>query len=290
MTRYTVAQVQAMTDLEVLGTRKWPAFFTEDQMRAQLLHEAKGYPLPFPGAVWREGVYVAAAAADHPAALLADTLGLRLSISLDGSRSYCRRVGSDSVYGGFATAEAAVRDYQAGRRLAAIVKHFDWLALQKRLPERLYWRRFNYERTKQAVWKDPDSEQTTALLACWPPRVQRALRRRFDRPESRLPAARPLTLVWRDENYGRVYRAKAFRPGGDQLDLPDETRERLARLYGRHGFEFNHGRAAWIAEYCEDQAILDLVAALTAEGFAVKHTGAVPALLRPAEEPAAARG
>lgn len=45
-------QVSQMTAEEILGCRKWPAWFTVAQMRAQLEHEAKGVPAPFGGAKW----------------------------------------------------------------------------------------------------------------------------------------------------------------------------------------------------------------------------------------------
>lgn len=41
-----------MTDCEVRGARKWPAWFTTDQMRQQLQHEEAGCPPPFEDAVW----------------------------------------------------------------------------------------------------------------------------------------------------------------------------------------------------------------------------------------------
>lgn len=41
-----LAVVRAMADVEVIGQRRWPAWFTVDQMRAQLEHEAQGCPPP----------------------------------------------------------------------------------------------------------------------------------------------------------------------------------------------------------------------------------------------------
>lgn len=41
-----------MTDGEVIGCSRWPAWFTVDQMRAQLRHEEAGCPPPFPSAEW----------------------------------------------------------------------------------------------------------------------------------------------------------------------------------------------------------------------------------------------
>ncbi len=51
-------QTKPLTNSQVLGDRKWPAWFTVDQMRAQLVHEAKGCPVPFKGAVWNGYCYV----------------------------------------------------------------------------------------------------------------------------------------------------------------------------------------------------------------------------------------
>lgn len=45
-------QESKMTDGQVIAERKWPAWFTVDQMRAQIRHEAAGCPPPFPGAEW----------------------------------------------------------------------------------------------------------------------------------------------------------------------------------------------------------------------------------------------
>lgn len=49
-----------MTNEQVLACRKWPARFTVEQCRQQLLHEERGCPPPWPGAVWdpKLGVFV----------------------------------------------------------------------------------------------------------------------------------------------------------------------------------------------------------------------------------------
>jgi len=38
--------------------RIWPAWFTQDQIDAQLRHEAAGCPRPFEGSAWDGGAYV----------------------------------------------------------------------------------------------------------------------------------------------------------------------------------------------------------------------------------------
>jgi hypothetical protein len=45
-------KVNEMSAEEILGNRKWPAWFTTEQMRKQLQHEENGCPVPFKGAVW----------------------------------------------------------------------------------------------------------------------------------------------------------------------------------------------------------------------------------------------
>lgn len=51
-----VERVRAMSDDEVLVRRRWPAWFTVADARAQLEHEARGCPRPFPDAA-RDGVF-----------------------------------------------------------------------------------------------------------------------------------------------------------------------------------------------------------------------------------------
>ncbi len=192
MKAYTVDEVTALTDLQVLlGDRQWPAFLTGLEMRAQLLHEAKGYPLPFPGAVWKNGIYTAAPEADRAAALLADALGLRLSIDREGKWQWCRRVEADCPLCGFASAEAAVQDAQAARRRAAMTRRRDWVTRQKRLPAPLYWRRWNLEYTKRVLSEAPQSPMASALVGSWPAPIQRALRRRFGLADVATPKGPP---------------------------------------------------------------------------------------------------
>ncbi len=58
-------------------------------------------------------------------------------------------------------------------------RSFNWVELQKRLPQRMYWRRWNLEYTKRLLASDPYSENALLVLRCWPQRVQRALRYRY---------------------------------------------------------------------------------------------------------------
>lgn len=51
-------KVAEMSAEEILGNRKWPAWFTTEQSRAQMVHEENGCPPPWPGAVWNGYNYV----------------------------------------------------------------------------------------------------------------------------------------------------------------------------------------------------------------------------------------
>lgn len=52
-------RVAEMTAEEILGDRKWPAWFTTQQAREQMEHEGKGCPPPWPEAVARRGLSIA---------------------------------------------------------------------------------------------------------------------------------------------------------------------------------------------------------------------------------------
>ncbi|WP_448205400.1 hypothetical protein [Azospirillum sp. sgz302134] len=95
-----------------------------------------------------------------------------------------------------------------------------------------------------------------------------------------------LTVTWRDENYGGIYRAKAFRATVSPV-VSDAILEKLARLFRRHGFAMNPRRGSWIAENCADQALHDLVRDLSDAGYLVLHKGCVPDTLAVAELTAA---
>jgi hypothetical protein len=95
---------------------------------------------------------------------------------------------------------------------------------------------------------------------------------------SRKTVTLTLTLTWRDENYGRIWNAKAFR-STPEPNLSDSAMLKLARLYRRSGFNLNQGRMSWIAEDCPDETLIQLVDALTLAGFTVVHRGCVPSVL-----------
>ena len=56
----TEAEVLALPANEVWAFRTWPAHLDTERMRAQLVHEARGCPPPFPGAVWNGYCFVGA--------------------------------------------------------------------------------------------------------------------------------------------------------------------------------------------------------------------------------------
>lgn len=45
--------------------------------------------------------------------------------------------------------------------------------------DRIQTRRRNLAYTKDVMGRDPNSQMARALLGCWPPRIQAALRARF---------------------------------------------------------------------------------------------------------------
>lgn len=87
-----------------------------------------------------------------------------------------------------------------------------------------------------------------------------------------------ITLIWRNENYGSIFNAKAFR---HQLDaeMSDSRATKLRRLFARHGFTFKENRASWIAESCPDNVPIGLVCALQEVGYTVDNVGCVPDVL-----------
>lgn len=92
-----------------------------------------------------------------------------------------------------------------------------------------------------------------------------------------------ITIVWRDENYGRINDAFAFRSHCEPCQSDTENKK-VARLYKKMGFEVNQTRASWIAEYAAADTPLKLVAALEEMGYTVKNAGAAPSILaQPAE-------
>jgi hypothetical protein len=98
-----------------------------------------------------------------------------------------------------------------------------------------------------------------------------------------MAAEKVITMTWRDENYGRVYEAQAFRYMKDPWPSETETKK-LGSMFKKHGFEVNMDRAAWIAQYQPEDACVKLVEALEEAGYTVESRGAVPDALasRPA--------
>jgi hypothetical protein len=95
-----------------------------------------------------------------------------------------------------------------------------------------------------------------------------------------------ITLTWRNENYGPVYDAFAFRTSIDPF--PSETLSRqVAVVYRKAGFQLHMNRQAWIAEdklTSEPDLPLRITSLLEDKGFIVRHAGAVPSILREAME------
>lgn len=99
-----------------------------------------------------------------------------------------------------------------------------------------------------------------------------------------------LTITWRDENYGHVSGAVAFRTALEPFPSETESRK-LARIYKKNGFELNFNRQAWIAEYKPADTPIRLVEVLKEAGYTVINKGAQPKILteaKPVAEPAVA--
>lgn len=90
-----------------------------------------------------------------------------------------------------------------------------------------------------------------------------------------MAAEKIMKITWRDENYGRIYEAQAFRYEKDPY--PSETeRTKLGRLFRKHGFDVHVQRQCWMAEYALADACVRLVEALEEAGYTVENRGAVP--------------
>lgn len=90
-----------------------------------------------------------------------------------------------------------------------------------------------------------------------------------------MAAEKIVKITWRNENYGHVHDAQAFRYEKDPY--PSETeRTKLARLFKKHGFEVHPQRHCWMAEYKPADACVGLVEALEEAGYTVENHGAVP--------------
>lgn len=90
-----------------------------------------------------------------------------------------------------------------------------------------------------------------------------------------MAAEKVMTITWRDENYGRVYEAQAFRYEKDPYPS-DTERNKLARVFRKHGFDVHPQRHCWMAEYKPADACVKLVEALEEAGYTVENRGAVP--------------
>lgn len=55
-----------------------------------------------------------------------------------------------------------------------------WVKLRAKLKPANFWRLWNLEYTKRVLKTAPGSPMASSLLSCWPERVQRALRLRFN--------------------------------------------------------------------------------------------------------------
>lgn len=85
-----------------------------------------------------------------------------------------------------------------------------------------------------------------------------------------------LDLYWRDENYGSISRAFAFRASPDAL-LSDTADLKMRRAFGRNGFKYVESRGAWVAEgRIGTDAPVRLVTDLETLGYKVEHHHAVP--------------
>ncbi len=93
-----------------------------------------------------------------------------------------------------------------------------------------------------------------------------------------MAAEKIITITWRDENYGRVYEAQAFRYMKDPWPSETETKK-LARLFRKNDFDFHVQRCCWMAEYKPADACVKLVEALEEAGYTVENRGAVPEAL-----------
>lgn len=56
-----------------------------------------------------------------------------------------------------------------------------------------------------------------------------------------------IELSWRDENYGSVCAAAAFRNYAGTFDWSERTHQRFRGCLKRAGFAFHHGRCSYIA-------------------------------------------
>jgi hypothetical protein len=62
-----------------------------------------------------------------------------------------------------------------------------------------------------------------------------------------------IKIRYRDENYGSIFLAVAFR-FGSTADLTDEEIEALHAAAESAGFSFNYQRCSWVREFVQDAA------------------------------------
>ncbi|WP_046868831.1 hypothetical protein [Microvirga massiliensis] len=77
-----------------------------------------------------------------------------------------------------------------------------------------------------------------------------------------------IKIQYRDENYGSIFLAVAFR-FGSRAHLTDEEIEMLNAAAESAGFSFNYQRCSWIHEFAQDaaQATAALESAIKEAGF-----------------------
>lgn len=87
-----------------------------------------------------------------------------------------------------------------------------------------------------------------------------------------------IVITWRNENYGQVTGALAFRATIDPY--PSEAaKTRVVRAYKSAGFELHTARQAWLAPEAVESIPVTLVDKLEALGYHVSHQGVVPDIL-----------
>lgn len=95
-----------------------------------------------------------------------------------------------------------------------------------------------------------------------------------------------IRITWRDENYGPVSGALAFRAMVEE-NVSETFMKKVYRAYKAAGFELNFNRQSWIAVDKPD-APEKLVEALESLGLSPVHSGRVPEELEEPEAPASA--
>jgi hypothetical protein len=98
-------------------------------------------------------------------------------------------------------------------------------------------------------------------------------------------AHKTINLTWRDENYGEISGAVAFR--ANITPYPSETTKRkIATAYKAAGFDLHFKRQSWVARQSTEAAPLALIENLEAMGYEVANNGCIPAALETEPTPA----